>query len=418
MNAQLKPDLRKVEGGAMDARGKSVLIMSPNEGSPEKLSEEVRELGGASVRTRTGSLKSMNGTAIGKLFDHDLVVIEADTDDAVEMDALRDLLARPHPRTTFLALTRDDLSLSQARRLVHIGVDEVLPVSTPVSELGAAMRQRLVPAQPVTVLAPAPTPAGGSIIAVAGARGGVGATSVAVNLAALLLSPKGLFSKKPTKKVALVDLDLQFGTAGILLDLEDNGGMAKIVRSPTPPDSEFLKTVLMQHPSGLHVLTSPVEPIPLDALKAEHVAGLLDALKREYDYVVVDLPRALVMWLDPVLKRTDSLMLVSDTSVPAIRQCRRLIDIYTEENLKLPIEIVINGEKRPFMLSSHQKEAAKLLEAKLKIWLPRDEKPMRMAADQGVPLVTLSSRSKLTEAYRHMARALLKSFAANAKKTA
>jgi pilus assembly protein CpaE len=416
MNAQLKLDTLKMEGGAMDARGKSVLIMSPNEGSPEKLSGEIRDLGGASVRTRTGSLKSMNGAATAKLFDHDLVVIEADTDDAIEMDALRELLARPHPRTTFLALTRDDLSLSQARRLVHIGVDDVLPVSTPVSELSEAMRQRLAPAQPTAIVASAP--AGGSVIAVAGARGGVGATSVAVNLAALLLSPKGLFSKKPSKKVVLVDLDLQFGSAGILLDLEDNGGMMQIVKSPTPPDGEFLKTVVMQHPSGLHVLTSPVEPVPLDALKPGHVAALLDTLKREYDYVVVDLPRALVMWLDPVLKRTDSLMLVSDTSVPAIRQCRRVIDIYTEENLKLPIEVVINGEKRPFMLSSHQKEAAKLLETRFRNWLPRDEKPMRIAADRGVPLVTLSSGSKLTEAYRRMARDLLKSLATNAKKTA
>jgi pilus assembly protein CpaE len=419
MNERLKPlVLQSVESTADRKPGGRVLIVSRDSERLAALGRVAGEMAGSQVTTRLSGIADLGARAAELFVAHDLVVFEVDPDDEAEMAALRKDLVRSRPATTrLLALTKPDLSLTQARALMQMGLDDVLPYSLSPEELKTAFSQKLqaAPQEARSVASAAPQArAGGAIIAVAASRGGVGATTVAVNLAALLLSHKGLFKKKPTKKVVLVDLDLQFGSAGVMLDIEDNGGMARILKSPTPPDMDFLKTIMVEHPSGLHVLTAPTEPVPLDAMKAGHVAGILDALRKEYDYVVVDMPRALVLWLEPLLKRTDRMLLVTDTSVPAIRQCRRLMDIYQEEHFGLNIEIVINGEKQPFMLSSHQKEAAKLLEAKFRNWLPRDEWPVRTAADRGVPLVTMSKRSPLSAAYRRLVSQTCKSLVANA----
>ena len=125
---------------------------------------------------------------------------------------------------------------------------------------------------------------------------------------------------------------------------------------------------------------------------------MIALLKRRYDYIVIDLPRAVVEWVEPILKQATQLVLVADTSVPSIRQARRLIDLYREENVGLPVEIVINRDQKPLIKSEHMREAEKVLETRLLHWLPYNPKVARSAVNLGRPVVEMKPRSDLGKA--------------------
>ncbi|MDH5529779.1 MAG: hypothetical protein OEY05_07050, partial [Paracoccaceae bacterium] len=143
---------------------------------------------------------------------------------------------------------------------------------------------------------------------------------------------------------------------------------------------------------------------PLDSLQPEQVAAILDTLRDSHDYIVLDLPRALVGWIEPIVQRADELIIVTDISVTSVRHCRRLIEFFTTDNGALPIEIVVNHEKRPWFQSSMQKEAAKALDRKFNHWLPHDPRAASAAADSGKSLMRSAPRSQLSKAMARLAK--------------
>jgi len=103
---------------------------------------------------------------------------------------------------------------------------------------------------------------------------------------------------------------------------------------------------------------------------------------------------------------------VTDTLVPSIRQSRRLIDFFSECNLALSIEMLVNFEHRPLFLAQHHKEASKVLEREFKHWLPYDLKAAQTAVDHGKPISYTSPRSKLGRAFKTLAKETIKTFPA------
>lgn len=326
-----------------------------------------------------------------------------DPKDAGILPALRELHATA-PGTRFLAMTAATLSLAEMRQLLDAGVEDILPL-TPVEPVPEPVVAAPNPENAPRPFAYDPPPKQGAILAVSRARGGVGATTVAVNLAIELAARKGA-------RVLLLDLDLQHGDAAFYLDVEDQGALAGMIRNGTTPDQVFLQTAVIEHKSGLHILPAPAEMAPLTALTPEVVAGLLEALQAQYDHVVIDMPQAVVDWIAPVLARAAKVLIVTDTSVPAIRQTRRLIAAYTEDQPLLPVEVIVNSEAKSFLASSARKQAAAALERPLLHWIPRDEVTARRAIDRGTALAKVSPRAAITRALRDISARVLADLAA------
>lgn len=369
------------------------------------------------LRSAPESIAALSTETEARIGEAALVVFELDAATVGDSNAILRLVEHGGPKTRFLAVTGDDLPLSQARALMKLGIDDVVPTGEDADELAetlsGALREVLNAAAP-----PAPVAGGGAprragtLITVVRGRGGLGATTIAVNLADMLLEPQGLLVKANTHTVALVDLDLQFGNAGTYLDLEDNGAMVEIARAPNVPDRSFLDTALQKHSSGLRVLTAPKAAIPLDAIDETKVAAILDSLREDFDYVVVDLPRALVPWLEAVMRRTDLLLLVCDTSVPAVSASRRLLDLLTDEVPGLMTEVVINRERRPLVLSHAHKLASDALRLPLKHFVADDPAAARRAVDRGEVLNAVSPNSSLTKSLKRVAGSILNTFPA------
>ena len=187
----------------------------------------------------------------------------------------------------------------------------------------------------------------GTVLAIAQTRGGIGATTLALNLASMLSPPTSRRDKTLVAKVALLDLDFQNGDAAASLDIDYNGALIQLLKTRALADAAFLKAAMVPYKDRFDVLPNPVEFAPFDAMTSEMVAQLVIELRHMYDHVIISLPRAMVQWIEPILARADQLLLVTDTSVTGIRQARRLIDFCAEDNPGLPIEIVVSKEKKP-----------------------------------------------------------------------
>ncbi len=387
---------------------RSFMIVSKREAFKEIMSEVFPEAENNTLVETNASLHAMNGRAVDLAFDHDVVIIEADPDDEQETEAIRDLLSQRSGKTVFLALTESDISITKARKLRSVGIDEVLPLSIDGEELKSVVDEKIGERRAAQPALPSGVSALGHVIPVAQSRGGIGATTVAVNLAcALAGKPSGFHKQKDANRVALLDFDIQFGNANVFLDLEDNGGFLQLIEAAEDPDERFVLSTLQHHPLDVDVLSAPVPLVPLQSMRHDLIEGMLSVLRARYDYIIVDMPRAVVDWIEPILKQATQLLLVMDTSVPSVRQSRRLIDLYREENVALPVEMVVNKEQRPLFKSEHIREAEKVLETKLAHWVPENAKLARGAADLGRPVVDFKPKSDMGKALGRLADAVM-----------
>ncbi|WP_300514731.1 AAA family ATPase [Aliiroseovarius sp.] len=382
-----------------------VLIATPGE-QADRLGETLRELPSVSLEEHKATLTEMNGQAVKLAGAHDLVVFRTDHARERDLAAIRALRAQADPAAVILAITPADTSLAEAGELTRAGVDDVLPDTLTRDELETRLTHWAKSARATSIEVSETAQSLGKLISVAQARGGIGATTLAANLADQIARPSRR-RKAPGNRVVLVDLDLQFGGVGSFLDLEPNEALFQLASNGGKIDGTWLDAALVEKTPGLFVLTAPARPMPLDALTRDQVDRLMGALRRRFDYVVVDLPRALVEWLAPVLKQSDRMLLVTDTAVPSIHQARRLIDSFTEDNLGLSINVVINHEKKPMIRGRHHTEASKVLERTFDSWIPHDPKPAREAVDRGVPLSSIAARAPMTRAIRALAQQLV-----------
>lgn len=394
----------------MTATDKSILLITPDAVVTHDIGTSLAGMEGISIRSEASKLPALNGKAAILAADKDIIIFETSDDEESDIASIRVLKANRKAGTLLLALADGEMTLSRVRALNQAGVDDVVPKEGAGAEIQMRVAEHYR-ARHETPKSKAPERRG-RILAVAQARGGVGATTVAVNLAHDLVGRRSFFKRQEPNKVALVDLDVQFGSVGALLDLGEQNALHQLALDGTIPDTTYLANTMMRLPNGMTVLAAPSKFMPLDSLQPRQIGAILDTLRAENDFVVVDLPHALGRWIEPVLHRADELIIVSDTAVPSVRHCRRLIEFFTADNPNLPVRIVINHEKRSLLSTGAQKEIQKALNRKLDHWLPHDPSAARISADRGKPLASVAPRSQLGKAIARLARDTLAEFPA------
>ncbi len=388
----------------MSAKQVSVLLISPDQKIFKAIENSLAGQENCRFTGRQDTVAKVNGKAISLVSQHDVVLFDIDENDGNLLQSANSICEARMPNAIIIALASEDLPLEKARQLRRIGVDDVLPRN--------AVDEEIVPqVNSIRARREAQLPAiwggqatQGKVIAVAQARGGVGSSIFAANVANELQSKEGVFRKKAANEVALVDLDFQFGSLAALMDVEESDAMWRMAMDGSVPDSAFLEQAMIKSPCGVDVLAAPSRYGPLSAVKDEQIDAILDSLRRSHDYIVVDLPRALVEWITPVLANADRLYMVTDVTVPSIRSARKLIDFYQAENPALDIHLIANLEKKPLIPAAHHRAATKLLERPFSFWVPRDERTIRESVDRGVPLEEVANRAPSTRAIRKIAQ--------------
>jgi pilus assembly protein CpaE len=238
----------------------------------------------------------------------------------------------------------------------------------------------------------------GRIVTVFSPKGGTGKTVVATNLAAA-------FAKNEKRKTLLIDLDLQFGDAAIMLGIEPEKTIFDLVTAPGELDPEKLAGYTTTHSSGLDILPAPLHPEDAELVTEAKVARLLEVARSSYDAIVVDTSPFFHGPMLSTLDRTDELLLLCGLDVPTLKNVR--LALGTLSLLSFPqtrIRVVLNRANSKVGMKQREVEAA--LEQKVRFEIPSD-RAVPISVNRGTPVVISDPGSDFAKALREMAKGVL-----------
>lgn len=374
-------------------RHMNVVAILRSEQAGEAFSGAGADINGTRIDVHVGRLLDVQ-PGVDILKNPDVLILDVDPHDAEEVAHLQRILQTYFPDTPVVA-TAPEATLQDVRRLMHLGVVDFVPQPITREDLKSAL-DHAARSRPATSQA-AERP--GSVIAFLKAGGGVGASTLAVQSACLLASR----SKSERARVCLLDLDLQFGTGALYLDLDNRVGLADLLESPERLDPELLHSVMGQHECGLDLLAAPREVIALDALTPAIVEQCLRLARSEYGTVFLDLPEAWTTWSYRAIQSSDLVILVLQLTVAGVRQARRQIDTLRAHGLEdVPVKVALNRYEKSWGKSVDLKDAEKALGRKFDYFIANDYKTVSEALNQGVALSKIKKKTKVETSIQKM----------------
>jgi pilus assembly protein CpaE len=239
---------------------------------------------------------------------------------------------------------------------------------------------------------------GGTAVTVFGAKGGIGRTMLATNLAVAL-------ALQDEQRVALVDLDVHLGDVALLLGVAPERTLIDLIPVIDKLDSDLLRGYVGNHASGLKVLAAPSRPEDGEAIQPSHVRTILQVLLRTYDYVVIDTPRQLNDNVIAALDMSSLVCFVASNQLSCLKSTQLCLDMmltnwaYSNDKVKLILNQAHNGSGVPL------KEAPTAIDYPVFWKIPYDSGPVA-AAEWGKPFVLGRPKAKISRNVTSLARVL------------
>ena len=344
--------------------------------------------------------------AFATVVEHQLAVIDLGTTageggkSGVEL--CREIRATPAMAAVPVLCVASSDDVEERIGFLEAGADDVIARPFDARELEARIEALLLRFQRSRDLAPAISTDGVTIskpkrtVAVFSPKGGVGTTTVAVNVAVAA-------AQRRPDKVVLVDLDLQFGTVATHLDLKPTQTIIDVVRDEAAlKEPELLRTYAMRHDSGLHVLAAPLTPEASELITPDHVTSIVNTLLEGYESVVLDGGSMLDERVLRVFEASETVILPVYPEIAALKSVHALLD-YMNETAPIGAKstFVLNNVFAREILKPRDIEAA--LGTKITMDLPYDGFLYLKAANEGVPIVLGAPRSLAAERYAALA---------------
>ncbi len=295
------------------------------------------------------------------------------------------------PGTIVLALgTVNDVNFY--RDLLASGIQDYLV--KPVSEdtiRDAIAHAELLLSQPTVT--PQDEEAQEHMCAVIGVRGGVGASTVATACA-------WIAAHEMNKKVALLDLDVHFGTDSLAFDLEPGRGLVDALENPGRVDSLFLERATIKESDKLAILgaEAPINsPMIPDPSALGHLQG---ELKSSYEVVIIDWPRAVLPTQAFLASQLTDVVIVADLSLASARDTIRLLAFLKENAPQARVHLVVNKHSNSTTLELTRKDFESSVERNIDLFLPLDVKTAVAAAKKGTAVPEIAKSAKLSAQLR------------------
>ena len=307
----------------------------------------------------------------------------------------------------------EEVSPIALHQLLKLGAEEFVPYPLPEGALHDAIeRMRAPEPEPAAAADPSANKLRqssenreGVLIAVHGLAGGAGSTTLAVNLAWELAN----IDKKDPPRVCVLDLDLQFGTVSTYLDLPRREAVYELLSDTEAMDGETFMQGLVSFNDKLHVLTAPAEMLPLDLITSEDVQRLIAMAQENFDYVVVDMPSAVVQWTEVVLSAAHVYLVPIELDMRSAQNTLRMIRALKSEELPVAkLRYVLNRAPKFTDLTgkSRVKRLAESLDITIEVQLSDGGKQVVQACDHGTPLAESAAKNPLRKEIQKLSKSI------------
>jgi pilus assembly protein CpaE len=324
---------------------------------------------------------------VAKQSNPDAVVVSLDSDHNKALQLIQQLSVEiPCIQILAVSARGDGQSILQALRA---GAKEFLTAPVVLEELMTAMARlrvtRVAPDGSTTLNGAAKNES--LVVSVLGSRGGVGSTSLAVNLGCNL-------SQEPGNNVALIDLDLALGDADVALDLIPDYTLADVAMNIDRLDMTFLRRSLCKHACGLSVLPHPVQMEDIALIHEDHLGRVINLLRASYSHLIFDLSKRFTPTDLTAMRMSDVVLLVAQLELSSLRNVVRMLHTFgQEEGLGAKVKVVMNrvgSEDGEITL----KKAEETIGQPIYWQVPNDFKAMVGSRNAGEPLFMHAPKSK------------------------
>ena len=237
----------------------------------------------------------------------------------------------------------------------------------------------------------------GTIFTVFGAKGGIGKTTIATNLATALVRLTGA-------NVVLVDMDTRFGDVAIMMDIAVESSIADMGRRMDELDRESIKDYLVQHHTGVSILPAPLHPTEWRNVTPQHIEKIIDLLAQGHDYVVIDTPGTFNELIATTLELANVILLITSMDIASIKDTALALEMLraaevSEDKVKLTINHCTSSN------SLREEDVERVLEYGVTWRIPHDYH-VASSTQLGIPIVIAKPYARVARAVTDMAYAL------------
>lgn len=236
------------------------------------------------------------------------------------------------------------------------------------------------------------------VVTVFGTKGGVGKTTIAVNLAVLLAKKK--------KKVVLLDLDLQFGDVSIFLNLYPRRTISELVQEGENLDLELIESNLTEHNSGLRILAAPGRPEYAELITPKHVEEIIKMLRIEYDYIIIDTPPLFNEVNLTALDLSNQILLILGMDLATIKNVKLSLELLTSLNHREKLKLILNRASDDMGITIADAEAT--LDFFIMAQVPSEGRIVVPALNEGIPFVISNPLAKASIAIQKVTDLVMK----------
>lgn len=236
-----------------------------------------------------------------------------------------------------------------------------------------------------------------TVISVFGAKGGLGKTTIAANLAVKLAEKR--------KKVALIDLDLQFGDIHIFMDIEPKDTITELVQEVITPNIDSIRSYMSVHSSGVHVLCAPRSPEYAELISPEKILSLLSLLRSYYDYVIIDTAPSFSEVNMTAIESSSLIFFVTGLDISILKNSKLSISLLESLQQNDKVRVIVNRSVDMNTISI--KDVEKIIGYPIWAKIPSDYKVAVNALNRGIPFVSGAPKSKLSQSISELADILI-----------
>ncbi|HEU4651864.1 MAG TPA: division plane positioning ATPase MipZ [Croceibacterium sp.] len=310
------------------------------------------------------------------------IVLEVDPLDELSL-ARMEQVRRTRPAMPIIAAI-ENADFNLTRILVRQGVFDVVALPFDVQEVVS----RVMDAS--AVLAASDRPRLAPMVTLAKAINGIGSTTVVTHLAAAL-------ADGGRRRVCVVDLDLQYGQVANYFGIAPALSVVDLLEAGERLDGHLVRNVAADTGRGPFVIGAPTVIAPLEAVDLDRLLHMLDTVRQEFDFVLVDLPANWTNWTLSAALASSQIVLLTDQSVNGVRQAKRCLELFDSIEMATgSVGIVVNRYEKKLLQKIGLGDITRVLQKDVLATLALDKSGLPAAQDQGLLLDQVSRKARFS----------------------